>query len=218
METAFNLHRRSLFVDSGWECLLARSFPLFSAFLRARAALSARPQPARQQQLAVLSFHPPFKRALSFIYRFDRIFYSDCTTLAQNGESLYDCQSPTIVTGWQGLRKGGTGRARLINDPAILPRRLPLLFRLFAFQGRNDVRFYSPSFLFFLLFFLLSLCVEEEEWKSPSYFQPSNGWKMGRRNENSWPRVHRRVHTRSSRVLINKIDQRSMSVRTGSDM
>lgn len=49
--------------------------------------------------LAVLSFHPPFKRALSFIYRFDRIFYSDCTTLAQNGESLYDCQSPTIVTG-----------------------------------------------------------------------------------------------------------------------
>lgn len=78
----------------------ASSLPLFSAFLRARAALSARPQPARQQQLlALLSFHPPFKRALSFIYRFDRIFYSDCTTLAQNGESLYDCQSPTIVTG-----------------------------------------------------------------------------------------------------------------------
>lgn len=46
METAFNLHRRSLFVD--WlrvGVLLTRSFPLFSAFLRARAP-SARPMPA----------------------------------------------------------------------------------------------------------------------------------------------------------------------------
>lgn len=88
METAFNLHRRSLFVDSRWksEC---------SSFVR-----SSRFSPLA---LYFASLRIAMKRALSFIYhRFSIVYFIQITLRApaclQNGKSLYDCPSPPIVT------------------------------------------------------------------------------------------------------------------------
>lgn len=74
METAFNLHRRSLFVDSlKVGVLLARSGPL--------ASLLA---------LYFASLRFAMKRALSFIYHLlDRIFYSDYTSPASKTVNLF---------------------------------------------------------------------------------------------------------------------------------
>lgn len=74
METAFNLHRRSLFVDSlKVGVLLARPGPL--------ASLLA---------LYFASLRFAMKRALSFIYNLlDRIFYSDYASPASKTVNLF---------------------------------------------------------------------------------------------------------------------------------
>lgn len=74
METAFNLHRRSLFVDSlKVGVLLARPGP-----------------PATLLALYFASLRFAMKRALSFIYNLlDRIFYSDYASPASKTVNLF---------------------------------------------------------------------------------------------------------------------------------
>lgn len=87
METAFNLHRRSLFVDS----------------LKVGVLLSQLSGCPPASSRALFRWSRSLKRALSFflsIIAFDRIFYSNCASRSRpkRARSLYDCPSPPIVT------------------------------------------------------------------------------------------------------------------------
>lgn len=104
METAFNLHRRSLFVDS------LRVGVLVSALSHLLLLLPPSTLPPPLPLMSSISLPSlAMKRALSFIYhQFDRIFYSDYASPVQNGESLYDCPSLPIV-----MPRGPTTRLML---------------------------------------------------------------------------------------------------------
>lgn len=100
METAFNLHRRSLFVDSlKIGVLLARLVPS-----RFPPRSISRPSVRDEKGIVLYLYH-----------RFDRILYSNYASPAQNGESLYDCPSPPIVT----TRGPATTLNRKADSPGV---------------------------------------------------------------------------------------------------